>query len=153
MWAGESLGVLLWALRLAQLPAYDRPFDYARLVETPLENAELRASDEIAEARETSRLWLWRARTAELQSSRSADVLPPQWHSFDQLVGATAMRAHERGLLPKPVRGDFPAFGAAYRELDDGQLAEAHLLAWHRHHALSWLCGLGTSWEEVPTDT
>ena len=31
-----------------------------------------------------------------------------EWQSFEQLVGATAMRGFERGLLPRPLRGDFP---------------------------------------------
>ena len=73
--------------------------------------------------------------------------------SFDQLVGATAMRGHEQGLLPRPLRGDFPAYGTVYRDLDEEQLAEAHNIAWERHRALNWLCGLGKRWEDVPTDT
>src|SRR5436305_11305164 len=31
VWRGEGLGVLLWALQLAELPAYDEPFDAARI--------------------------------------------------------------------------------------------------------------------------
>ncbi|HEY7538131.1 MAG TPA: hypothetical protein VH721_09075 [Gaiellaceae bacterium] len=152
IWAGEGLGTLLWALQRAQLPPYDRPFRHEALLAASLDGAALRPAAEIDQAREVARLWHWRARTAALQ--RRADVdLPSQWLSFDQLVGATAMRAHERGLLPSPVRGDFPAFGTGYRALTAGQRAEAHQIAWQRHRALNWLCGLGRGWDAVPTDT
>jgi len=152
VWAGEGLGMLLWALELAQLPPYDRPFDAERLVATELDEAILRPLEEIERARETARLWHWRARTAMLESD-GYDELPQEWHSFDQLVGATAMRGFERGLLPRPLRGDFPAFGLVYRELSEEQQDEAYQIAWQRHRALNWLCGLGKSWDSVPTDT
>ena len=144
--------MLLWALELAQLPPYDRPFDPEKLLKTILDDAVLRPAEEIERARETARLWHWRARTAELQAGSGVE-LPAPWQSFDQLVGATAMRGFEQGLLPRPLRGDFPAFGAVYRELNEEQRAEAHQIAWQRHRALNWLCGLGKSWDDVPTDT
>ena len=63
------------------------------------------------------------------------------------------MRAHEQGLLPLPLRGDFPAFGTVYRELSPELRKEAESIAWERHRALNWLCGLGRSWDDVPSDT
>ncbi len=152
VWAGEGLGMLLWALQRAQLPPYDRPFRHEVLLGTSLDGAALRPAAEIDQAREIARLWHWRARTAALQRHSDVD-LPSQWQSFDQLVGAAAMRGYERGLLPRPVRGDFPAFGTGFRGLTRAQQAEAHQLAWQRHRALNWLCRLGTDWDSVPTDT
>jgi hypothetical protein len=152
LWSAEGLGVLLWALELAQLPPYDRPFAPEPLVAAKIDDAELRPDDEIDRARQIARLWHWRARTAAVQEDGDVD-LPAQWQSFDQLVGATAMRGHEQGLLPRPLRGDFPAYGTVYRDLDEEQLAEAHNIAWERHRALNWLCGLGKRWDDVPTDT
>jgi hypothetical protein len=152
VWQGEGLGMLLWAFSLVGLPPYDRPFDYERLLEVKGGDAQLRPIDEIEAARETARLWHWRARTSELQS-RAEGLLPARWQSFDQLVAATAMRGHERGLLPRPLRGDFPAFGTVYRQLNADQHAEALSIAWERHRALNWLCGLGADWDDVPTDT
>jgi hypothetical protein len=152
VWAGEGLGMLLWALDLAQLPPYDRPFEAGPLLEARVGEAQLRPAEEIDRARETARLWHWRARTAALQSDGEVE-LPEQWQSFEQLVGATAMRGFEQGLLPRPLRGDLPAYGAVYRELSEEQQAEAHQIAWQRHRALNWLCGLGRSWDTVPTDT
>jgi hypothetical protein len=152
VWGGEGLGMLLWALELVQLPPYDRPFEAEQLLEADVAESALRPGEEIGRARETARLWHWRARTAELQADGELE-LPEPWQSFDQLVGATAMRGFEQGLLPRPLRGDFPAFGVVYRELEPEQQEEAHQIAWQRHRALNWLCGLGRTWDTVPTDT
>jgi hypothetical protein len=152
IWAAEGLGMMLWALELVQLPPYDRPFAAEQLVGVTFDEAVLRPEEELERARETARLWHWRARTALLAVNGDVE-LPPEWQSFDQLVGATAMRGFERGLLPRPLRGDFPAFGAVYRDLSEEQQVEAHQIAWQRHRALNWLSGLGKSWEVVPTDT
>ena len=151
LWQGEGLGVLLWACSLAELPPYDRPFDHAALVRTEPGEVRLRPVDEVAAALETARLWLWRARTTGLQTGAGVE-LPPPWESFDQLVAATAMRGHERGLLPRPLRGDFPAFGTIYRSLDEDQKAEAFAIAWERYRGFEWLLGLGRTWDDVPTD-
>ena len=152
LWQGEGLGVLLWAFALAELPAYDRPFPHAALVRLDPGEARLRPAEEIADAREGARLWLWRARTADVVEDGTAP-LPAPWESFDQLVAATAMRGHEQGVLPAPFRGDFPAFGTAYRSLDSDQRTEALAIAWERCRAFEWLLGAGPGWDEVVVDT
>ncbi len=151
-WQAEGLGTLLWALGRLELPPYDLAFDHDRLLATALDGAMLRPAAEIEHARETARLWHWRARTSTLQAGPGV-TLPDRWESLDQLIAATAMRGHERGLLPRPLRGDFPAFGTVYRDLQSEERTEAESIAWERHRALNWLCGLGSSWDDVPTDT
>jgi hypothetical protein len=152
VWHGEALGTLLWALGLADLPDYDEPFDHQALLKIELDGARLRDGDELERERATARLWHWRARTTLVQDDPSVE-LPERWNSFDQLVAATAMRGFEEGLLPAPIRGDFPAFGRVYRNLSPEQHSEALSIAAERHHALQWLCGAGSSWEDVPLDT
>jgi hypothetical protein len=152
VWRGEALGTLLWALQLAELPPYDHPFETAAVVEIELEGAELRDAEEVGLERESARLWHWRARTTELQSTGRLE-LPERYASFDQLIAATAMRGYEQGVLPPPMRGDFRAYGKVYRHLDPDQHAEALSIALERHHALNWLCGEGSSWDDVPLDT
>ena len=152
VWRGEGLGTLLWALQLAELPPYDQPFDPDALVEASLEEARLRDAEEIELERESARLWLWRARTTDLQATGDVE-LPERFASFDQLIAATAMRGFEQGLLPAPMRGDFRAYGKVYRHLAPEQQAEAHSIALERQHALNWLAGLGDSWDDVPLDT
>lgn len=152
VWRGEALGTLLWALTLAELPAYDTPFDYDDLVAQRIDNPHLRPATEIEQARDAAQLWHWRARTTLLQAEDGV-TLPERWQSFDQLIAATAMHAHESGLLPLPLRGDFRAFDTVYRHLTSSQHAVTNSIALERHHALNWLCGLGSTWEDVPTDT
>ena len=152
VWRGEALGTLLWALQLAELPPYDEPFDPKEVATANLAAAALRDRDAIELERESARLWHWRARTAAVQADGSIE-LPERFASFDQLVAATAMRGFEQGLLPAPMRGDFRAYGKVYRHLSPAQHAEAHSIAAERQHALTWLCGEGDSWDDVPLDT
>lgn len=152
VWRGEALGTLLWALELAELPAYDTPFRADDVVGVAVEEARLREADEIELECESARLWHWRARTTELQA-RGALELPARFATFDQLIAATAMRGYEQGVLPPPMRGDFSAYGKVYRHLGPEQHAEAHSIAVERHHALNWLCGHGSDWSDVPLDT
>ena len=56
-------------------------------------------------------------------------------------------------LLPRPLRGDFPAFGTVYRALAADQEAEALSIAWERDRALEWLTGLGSSWDDIPSES
>ncbi|MGH3003511.1 MAG: DUF4272 domain-containing protein [Gaiellaceae bacterium] len=158
VWHGESLGTLLWALQLVELPPYDRPFASDELAEIdPTGDLGLRNAEEIALECESARLWHWRARTTGLQllgaeNGRQVE-LPERYASFDQLVAATAMRGFEQGILPQPMRGDFRAYDKVYRHLSPEQHAEAHSIAVERHQALNWLSGLGESWDDVPLDT
>ncbi len=152
VWQAEGLGMLLWALGLVELPPFDSPFDAEWLLATPTAHGSLRAREEIEHARESARLWHWRARTLALRKGDEID-LPDDWASFEQLIAVAAMRGYERGLLPSPVRGDFAAFGTGYRELSPAQAAEAFSIAYERHRALNWLCGEGRSWDDTPTDT
>lgn len=152
VWHGEALGTLLWALQLAELPPYDEPFDPDEVAASDLGGAELRDAEEIDLEREAARLWHWRARTADLQAD-GVTSLPERYSSYDQLVASVAMRGYDQGFLPEPVRGDFRAYGADYRRLDPERRDEAHAIAAERHHALSWLTGPGTTWDQVSLDT
>jgi len=152
VWRGEALGTLLWAVQLAELPAYDHPFDPQIVAALEPDAGTLRDGEEIELERDSARLWHWRARTTELQAAGKLE-LPPRYATFDQLIAATAMRGYEQGVLPAPLRGDFRAFGKVYRHLAPEQHAEAHSIALERHHALNWLCGAGATWDTVPLDT
>ena len=153
LWHGEALGTLAWALSLYEdMPRYDEPFDHVAVASgLGFEAARLRPAEALEEARETARLWHWRARTAQLQTEGSLE-LPERWRSFDQLVAAAAMRGYEDGALPAPLRGDFPAFGKIYRHLDETERSLALSIAAERHYALNWLLD-GAEWDEVTTDT
>ena len=153
VWQGEALGTLLWSLQLLELPPYDRPFDADEIVQS---NARRGRAARPGRARARARLGpavaLARA-DDRAPGSRAPSSCPRATASFDQLIAATAMRGHDEGLLPAPIRGDFRAYGKVYRHLSPEQHAEAHSIAAERHHALNWLAGEGTSWDDVPLDT
>jgi hypothetical protein len=152
-WRGEALGTIAWALGAVELPPYDTPFDHADLAhDLVLDDLELREEDDVEAERDAARLWHWRARTALLQRDDRLE-LPDRWRTEEQLVAATAMSGHEAGLLPLPLRGDFPALGRSFRELDDDELSLLHSIAAERHYALEWLCGGGRDWDAIRTDT
>jgi hypothetical protein len=150
VWQGEGLGMLLWALGLVELEPFDHPFDPEWLLATPTAHGTMRAKAEIEHERETARLWHWRIRTDTLRDNGGVE-LPQDWASHEQLIAVAAMRGYERGLLPSPLRGDFPAFGTGYRELTPEQRAEVASIVYERHRALNWLCGAGRTWAETPT--
>lgn len=152
VWRGEGLGTVLWALRLVEMPPYDHPFDHGRLLGVQLGRPRLRGSGEILSARETARLWHWRARTTLLEDDPSFD-LPAPWTSFQELVSSVATRGYEQGLLPEPVGDDFPALGFFYRWATPRERMELLSIAYERHRALNWLSGLGATWDDVPLDT
>jgi hypothetical protein len=152
VWRGEGLGTLLWALQLVEMPPYDHPFDHERLLEIPLTQPRLRRSGEIGSARETARLWHWRARTTLLEDDPGFE-LPAPWTSYQELVSSVATRGHEQGLLPEPVGDDFPALGFFYRWATPDERAELRSIAYERHRALTWLCGPGSDWDDLPLET
>jgi len=152
IWSAEALGTLLWAQGLIELPAYDSPFAAGTVVAVDGSAGRLRATPEIELELDAARLWHWRARTTVLQALGNVE-LPESYSTFEQLVGATAMRGYEQGLLPSPLRGDFRAYGKAYRQLSETEHAEALSIAYERHRALAWLGGAGRSWDDVSVDT
>jgi Domain of unknown function (DUF4272) len=152
VWQGEGLGVLFWSLGLVELEPFDQTFDPEWLLATPTAHGQMRAKAEIEHARETARLWHWRVRTDRLRKSEAVEQ-PGNWDSFEQLIAVAAMRGYERGLLPSPLRGDFPVFSMGYRELTPAQRAEVESIVYERHRAFNWLCGAGRAWAETPTAT
>ncbi len=158
-WQSEALLVLGWALRLVEeLPPYDAVADPAALlavVPAPWEttdafrrDARLRDETEIAVERERAELWHWRAGMANLlREAPAADRA--------ELLAAIAEVGREAAtarLVAHLVDGDFPVRGRAYRDIDPASLADLDAVAAERLAALNWLCGFGTSWDDVPLE-
>lgn len=153
-WRDEAAGVLLWAISAVdELPGYDTRFDsIPSLVPLLAPTADfrlaasLRPAEEIVRARDLAELWHWRSRTTQLRRDGDGS-------ESDAGVRQSAASAHAAGAIPEPIDGDFPAFGKAYRDLDDEEQANATAIALERHRALNWLCGYASDWDNVPTDT
>jgi len=159
-WRKESLGILLWALsQIDDLPPYDQEFPddihlehlgWLRPLSEFMSRVRSRPYQEISAAREISELWHWRSRTTQLQRER---VKLPKAYDLKMIIRMAADRAYEQGAIPRPVGGDFPAFGKAYARLREQEYSLATSIAMERHLALNWLCGYSEDWDQAPTDT
>ena len=158
-WQSEALLTLGWALRLIEeLPPYDdvaNPAALLGIVPAPWQttaafrrDAHLRDESEIAVERERAELWHWRAGVADLLREAPAADRAERLGAIAE-VGREAAAA---GLVAHLVAGDFPVRGRAYRDTDPALLADLDVVSAERLAALNWLCGFGTSWDDVPLD-
>jgi len=159
-WRAESLGCLAWCLSVVRdLPPYDtqfKPEEVLPLIPDTVadfaQKASLRDRSVIEAARNLAELWHWRSRTRQLQEKGylAKDGQP----SLTDIVAMVAERAAADSLF-RPIDGDFPAFGKAYRALSADEWSQVQSIAMERHFALNWICGLApdNEWEETPTDT
>ena len=138
VWQGEGLGTLLWSLGLSSSSRTTGPSTPSGCSRPRRPRGTCVRSPRSSTPSRPRRLWHWRTRTEALRAADALE-LPTSWDSLEQLVAVAAMRGYERGLLPSPLRGDFPAFGTGYRDLSPAQSAEVISIAYERHRALEWL--------------
>ena len=65
----------------------------------------------------------------------------------------SAQLPFDESEIPAPIDGDYPAFGKAYRDLDEIEYSTATSITTERHFALNWVCGYSDDWDKTPTDT
>ncbi|MDX2197412.1 MAG: DUF4272 domain-containing protein [Phycisphaerae bacterium] len=160
-WRCEALTCLLWSLSKLEIPPYDKLAELDALAETvpllrPIDEvreflawATLRESWEISDARDLAESWHWRARTHALSIGHYGDPPDPKFDEYAQKAAARMAEDHDMNLID----GDYPAFGVAYREVDDDQFSTLMSIAQERHYALNWLCWGAISWDDVETNT
>lgn len=160
-WRNQSLGVLLWALSLYdEMVAYDDGFRlnenlFNRLgVLIPMKEfskrIKLRSIEEIRFQRDVAEHWHWRCRTHEIiKSGRTS----PENTSWNEIITRSADTGYSDKTNPKPINGDFPVNGIAFKDLSEGNFAVIRSSIMERHYALNWLCGYSKNWDEVSTDT
>ena len=158
-WQSESLVALGWALGwVEEMPAYDAAANPTALLEripapwdrteTFRRGARLRSEATIAAERERAELWNWRAEASDLLLTAKAE----ERSALVAAIRDVARETFTAGVLPKLTRGDFPARGLAYRDLDPEAVSELGSVARERLRALNWLCGFGVDWDGVPLD-
>jgi len=158
-WRADSLLVIEWALGLQEeIAPYDQQagekVEEILPTKQPKEfiaRARLKPDTEIAEARDIAELWLWRARTTQIQKSPD-QYPPPRGSTYEMIIQKTVEKAEADGLF-KSIGQDFPAFGKSYKSLTEEELSQAMSIASERLYALNWLCGYAQDWDTVPTDT
>lgn len=161
IWRIESIATLFWSIGLYTLPPYDTQVDEDAIrlllkdlpnLESVLTKAHLREESEITTARDTAELWHWRARTTRIildNQIPSGFTKEKLW----EICTLASQKSYEAGDIPKPIDGDFPAYGKAYKNLSPHEFQSCMSIAMERHFTINWLCGYGKNWDETPTDT
>lgn len=145
-WRCESLGMVLWAMEVIEVPYYDTQFNAEALLE-PLDlmsptidyiwQASLREAHVIYEARDLARNWYHRAQFTQ-QDNKT------------ERIQELAHAMYSAGNLPDVIDDDFPVLGKAYHQLTDREYQTISSIAKERYYALQWLCGEGDDWDDVP---
>jgi hypothetical protein len=104
---------------------------------------------DITEARSIAELWLWRARTTQLQLSGAA---PPDGWTFEKIIAQAVEGAQSKKVF-LPIDHDFPALNKAYSKLSEEEWRTMRSIAQERLYALNWLCRYAADWDSVPTGT
>ena len=119
----------------------------------PLAEGALRPAAEIEHARETARLWHWRARTTLLADRVASSSCPSGGSRSSSSSQPPRCEITTRGCSPSRSAATSPRSAAAIRELSPDEHAEILSIAYERHRALNWLCRSGRGWALTPTDT
>jgi hypothetical protein len=157
-WQGEALAALAWAAGVRDMPPIDAISDLGPILDLipgPWDTIKAWAIDsaivsefEAVRERERAEIWHWRATTELLRR----DALPAERSDYEAAIAEVAAEAHAAGLVPALHERDFPLRGRSIKEISDTQLDELIDLTGQRLRALNWLCGFGTSWDDVPLD-
>ncbi|HWA93717.1 MAG TPA: DUF4272 domain-containing protein [Terracidiphilus sp.] len=162
-WLIESIVCLTWALGLVErIPPYDEECQQDKLkfpkdvgAKDLIEQARLRAREEIELQRDWAELWHWRCRTRQLIETQSMPKNIPGGYSIAEIIKLSASKAAERGVFDALIGDDFPAFGKPFKDLSEEEFTTVMSISMERHKALNWLCGAapGNQWKETRTDT
>ncbi|MEA2512662.1 MAG: hypothetical protein QOJ59_2149 [Thermomicrobiales bacterium] len=158
-WNAEALVALGWAVGLVSvipdpidpadpnpvLQAIPGPWDDPRGL---IDSITLCPEERSASERERAEIWLWRAETEEERRRLRGRALLELEGDLRDVVRQSV----EAGLINAGVEGDFPVAGRPFRTLDENRIDVAAGVAAVRLHALNWLCGFGTTWDDVPLD-
>ncbi|HSV86040.1 MAG TPA: DUF4272 domain-containing protein, partial [Levilinea sp.] len=157
-WRTDALGSLLWALSyFEELPPYDLKFNRKMVLDTTgvlayttnfAQCALLRPVNQIRHARSVAELWHWRSHTRSRQDAKNRGVTASLSASTIQ---EAAKNAFVERNIPRPIEGDFPAFGKPYAALTPKEHSRMASIAYERHFAFNWLCGYSFDWDTTPT--
>lgn len=157
-WQGEALVALAWAIRASDTPPIDATSDprtIMDLVPRPWDATKAWMSDptfvsevEALRQRELAEIWHWRATTELLRR----EAFPADRRDYEAAIAEVAAEARTAGFLPALQDSDFPVRGRGIKEISDTEVDELVAVTGQRLRALNWLCGFGSSWDNVPLD-
>ena len=157
-WQGEALAALAWAIGVRDMPPVEatqnlgpiidhlpRPWDATNAWMS--DSAVVDESDAVRE-REHAEIWHWRATTELLRREAS----PADRRDYEAAIAEVTAEADIAGFGQALRDGDFQVRGRNIKEILDTELDELIDITGQRLRALNWLCGFGTSWDDVPLD-
>jgi hypothetical protein len=158
-WNSEALVALAWAVEMVEsLRDPDQtsdPADILNRVPSPwtdpnawLAAVIVRDENEIAQERERAEIWSWRA---DVEADRR-QLQGRERRSLEADITDVVAESVAAGLLPAGSRGDFIVAGSLFCDLSRDRIDTIGGVADVRLHALNWLCGFGTAWDDVPLD-
>jgi hypothetical protein len=157
-WEGEALVALGWAVGLLDMPPVDVPPDLGWIVDlvprpwdainTWMSDPAIVSESDAAQQRESAEIWHWRARTEPLRREATA----VDRRDYEVAIAEVVVEARSAGLIPALLDRDFPVRGRSIKEISDSAIDELIAVTGQRLRALNWLCGYGTTWDDVPLD-
>jgi hypothetical protein len=151
-----SIEAVSWSLKLIDSPRGD--WEIAEIIaKTPgpedrvgafLQAVSLRPLAAIADAREASEIWAWRF-DIELESRREKRPIYPE---DGEVIRAVLNEMAESGAEVESIDGDFVLDGFPVAKVDTVLVEFAAALEIERLKAFNWICGYGTTWDDVPLE-
>ncbi|HLL51115.1 MAG TPA: DUF4272 domain-containing protein [Thermomicrobiales bacterium] len=156
-WQAEGLATLGWALRLTTLLPPGVLGDITAVVQAVpapwddtaawTRSALLRSESEIATERDRAEIHEWRIAIEGPRRLSSKD----ERREYEAAIADVVREARMSRLLESDC-DDFVVGDRLIASFNDLDLERFSSLAEERLRALNWLCGFGTSWDEVPLD-
>jgi hypothetical protein len=157
-WQGEALVALAWAIGVLDMPAIDASPDLRPimdLVPRPWDSVKPWISDpafvsesDAVRERERAEIWHWRATTEQLRR----EVPAADRRDYEAAIADVAVEAGTAGYVLALLDRDFPVRDRSIKEIPDSEVDELIAVTAQRLRALNWLCGFGTTWDDVPLD-
>jgi hypothetical protein len=122
-----------------------RPWD---AIQNWLRDPSMVSESEVVRQREIAEIWHWRVTTEVLRRSGSA----AENQDFEEAIQDVAAEALDAGFVPTLRDGDFAVHGRSIKERSGNDIEELVAVTGQRLRALNWLCGFGSSWDDVPLD-
>jgi hypothetical protein len=113
-----------------------------------LQSVTLRPLPAIADAREESEIWAWRF-DIELEARQENRPIYPE---DGEVIRAVLNEMAGAGKQIESIDGDFVLSGFPVARVDAVLLDYAAALEIERLRAFNWICGYGTTWDDVPLD-
>lgn len=151
-----SVEAIAWSLKLTGSPRGNQ--EIAEIIaQAPgpedrvgafLQSVSLRPLPAIADTREESEIWAWRF-DIELEARREHRSIYPE---DSEVIRGVLNEMADSGANVESIDGDFVLDGFPVAKIDTVLIEFAAALEIERLKAFNWICGYGTTWDDVPLE-